>query len=428
MILRGDKLADILLSYIIIKNDDTKEKIQDLIDQYMNRTGFSYEDGYYVLGDEKVKFDLKHKPKTNRYYLELFSSTRFNKGIEIMQSFDDCLYMSDFRRFATVYRDYDGISAVLSEKLYPLYTKYERGLRRMILIVLSKAFGVDCVKETVTPDQMKNVKSNSKGKISGGDISEILEYFDLKQLEDYLFLPHAIDCIAYIGDELSEKKIKKMNKDEICRCIDKMRPKSLWEKEFNEIGTQEEWEKLITQVHDCRNKVAHHRKIRVEEYKYTNKQLKVLNKKIEDSISKLYTKEFSVANSANVLSGFGLALYDLSKSMNVFRDNSDVIIGVSQKIHDIMNSLTKSLSTDNIEMFKRISSNMAEIIQKGALMRQKSDEWNKICENIANTIDTKKIIDEYSRINMGKPVMAESTKDNFDGIGDSLKESLTDDE
>lgn len=155
-------MADIVMSYIIIKKDND-DVIESKIIEYLDKSGFKFKDNSFILGDKIVDFDLHHKKDDDRYYLTLHSSIRFKSNVESLEIFDACLNKSDFQRYASVIRGYDGVSAVLSEKLYPLYAQYERSLRQLIVLVLTKAFGNKWIDETISRDELNDLKGKAKG-------------------------------------------------------------------------------------------------------------------------------------------------------------------------------------------------------------------------------------------------------------------------
>ncbi len=102
--------------------------------------------------------------------------------------------------------------------------------------------------------------------------------FDLAGMEKFLFEKRENDYKSYLEDVLSTNNLRIMEKNEICDVIEKIRPKSLWERNFESIGTQEKWEKQIKDIHDGRNKVAHSKNMRYEEYVSINKMMNAINR------------------------------------------------------------------------------------------------------------------------------------------------------
>lgn len=105
-------------------------------------------------------------------------------------------------------------------------------------------------------------------------MDEVLEYFDLAELENYLFLPPKVDTNNYLHNELTDEKMESLDKDKICSLIRRVRdPKSLWERVFAEIGDVGEWKASMHDIHDVRNSVAHQKKITTQQYNETISRL-----------------------------------------------------------------------------------------------------------------------------------------------------------
>ena len=102
---------------------------------------------------------------------------------------------------------YDGLSKYYCEKLYPKYSEYERKLRYMVLLMVTKAYGKGWVANTVKGELQENVTAKARNNINRIRMEDVLEYFDLSDLEKYLFLLHYIVCsLIFIKQRFWRKK------------------------------------------------------------------------------------------------------------------------------------------------------------------------------------------------------------------------------
>lgn len=339
-------MADICVSYIVVirNKNDIDGFVERVIMDYLNKGGFVLKDGCFHVDEDKIYYEISHKSRSNRVYIKLFTSMRFDKGVKSIEKLDDSLFRSDFKKYADIMRGEDGASALLSEKLYPKYAQYERSLRHLVLLVLTKAFGGDWIYKTLSEDKLDEIKKRSKG--GNVSLTEVLELFDLKQLEGYLFDKREVDYLNYINNQLYDTNLDKMSKDEICRVIDNMRPKSLWEKHFQDIGDEKKWKEQLESIHNCRNKVAHHRRITYEEYIETNHRLKIINKQISDAVSIIQNRDFSNIKSIDLLGGFALLVNSVKElfSKYVFSGLiSEINNAIQQKTEPIVESFINAI-------------------------------------------------------------------------------------
>ena len=364
------------MSYIIIeKNDSYDGTIPELLLECLDESTFKREDGYFCINDnDKIYFKIRHKNSSKRFYLELKSTLRFNRGVETLQIFDDCLLKSRNQKYIAIIRDYDGISASFCEKLYPKYAMFERRLRQMILLVLTKSFGLAWVMESIPTEMLDVLKKNAKsqGTLS---LSETLEQFDLAGMEKFLFEKREIDYKSYLEDALSTNNLRIMEKNEICDVIEKIRPKSLWERNFESIGTQEKWEKQIKDIHDGRNKVAHSKNMRYEEYVSINKMMNAINRDLGDTITKIQEQEFKNINAIDILENFALAISALTERFKKY--NFDAILkGVGEAISKLILPVKKDYADNLAKAFSHLAYNTS-MVESFGIQNQKMVESMK---------------------------------------------------
>ena len=296
------------MSYLFIKKDIEDIEMRRLLIKYLNELGYSRQDNSFIINDKQcVDYEIKYKRGASRCYLILKTKNNWNKGLEILQKFDDRIFKSDLQKYMEALRVFDGISLALSNKLYPKYAMYERYLRGFILLVLTKAYGTAWRNETVPDEELKKLcqKAKTKGSLS---LTDTLEQFDVKQLEDYLFEPVSADYKDLFAKELSPNQLKSLSKEQICKIIDNNRPRSLWERNFVEFGPLEAWKNNILEVNECRNRIAHNKRILISDYDKYNNRINKINKELSKLIVDIRDKEFTDDSTVDVISSFMVSL------------------------------------------------------------------------------------------------------------------------
>lgn len=351
-------MAYIEMDYILTdKGLKEKKTVEQITHEYFSDTGYTLNDGYYQTDESgMIEYQFENKRGSARYCLCLSTNIRLNKGVEALKKFDDRLLKSDYNKYVGVVRAYDGISAALCEKLYPKYSIFERKMRQLILLVLTKAFGDKWVDSTISEEKQKSFKERAKAK-GNLKISEVLEQFELAQLEDYLFEDRLIDFNSYFKTELTAKKVLSMNENELRLAIENMRPKSLWASNFSDIGDKEKWKEKIAAIHDYRNRVAHHKTINQEQYKIVNTKLNQLNKDIDKAIGKIQDRDFTNVNSLDVLNSFSTMMRQLSNSIVAQYDFVPLINGLGNAVKIMKDAVSSEDMQNMVNMLKMTSIN-----------------------------------------------------------------------
>lgn len=354
-------MAYIELDYILIEKQlDDEKTVEQITLDYFCKTGYEYKEGYFETTDGKrVEYKIEHKKKSDRYYLNLSTDMRLNKAIEELQKFDDAITKSDYNKYVNPIRVYDGISETLCKKLYPKYGIFERKLRQLILLVLTKAFGNNIIRETISEDKQKELKERVKG--GNLKISETLEQFDLKQLEEYLFADREVDYNIYFKTQLAENIIGSLSEEDLREKIETIRPKSLWASNFSDIGDENNWKEKILAVHDLRNTVAHHKTIKYEQFKDVNNKLNQLNRDINRAIIEIQDRDFTDKNSFDILNSFATLVNQISKNYISIAEN----IGVAFK--KIMEPISSSLMENAFNAFQQAGERINLLVSSLAL-------------------------------------------------------------
>lgn len=355
-------MAEIVMSYIIIKRENNCEEnvqFKQKITEHLQKSGYIFEDQIIRVDNaNKIHYELKNKKYSDRFYLIMKATMRINKGIESLQRLDECLFKSSFQKYANLMRDYDGISAELSQKLYPKYSLFERKLRQLILLVLTKSYGSAWRNETIPEKTMNELKATAKGNLT---LTDTLEQFDLFQMEQFLFGKREIDYQAYLQEKLSTEQLKELDKESICTILEEMRPKSLWDRNFTNIGSVDEWESIIRDVHECRNKVAHHKRILQSEYKEVNQKLNLLNKKLSIIIEKIKDKDFTNQSAIDVLGNFAIVAFKTISNVFLNNNYSKILLGINSAIQSLVTPILKNYPENLSNSLTKIEKEIAQL-------------------------------------------------------------------
>ena len=373
-------MAFIEMNYILIdkKTDDNKNARQIAL-EYLKKSGFVFEDGKIIVDAKNyVTYRFDHKRGSNRYYLSLSANMRINNAWLCLEKLDSCLG-GEINRLVAVTKSFDGLSASYCEKLYPRFGTFERKVRQLIILVLTKAFGDNWVNETIPKEKQDELKAKAKGKLN---TREILEQFDLAELEAFLFAERELDYKEFLQNDLGIEKLGGMTKEEIVDKLREMRPKSLWSQNFADIGNEQSWKTNILSIHDCRNKIAHHKSINRTEYIRVVKTIKGLNKDLDEAIANLQHRDFTDENRVDILSGF--------KAM----------AGMNIRLSELFSLYDFSALNKSITMAVQNAVNISASVQK---IMEAANRINPIIQSIAASIPPPDVLSGISRIALDIP-------------------------
>ena len=296
-------MAVYAMKYLLIAKNQSIDVNRAVLRQ-LRSSELGFKKGYFTIDEENcVSLKLGMESCANRYYLEFSTTAPFLKAVKALQQLDESITRSEIQKDIEIIRSYDGISEALCVKLYPLFSTFERKMRQLILLVVTKAYGTDWRNKTVEKKQMDGVKRQLKGrKLS---VSETLEQFTMYDLEQYLFALRTDGIIEKL-EKLDRDFIDNMSVGELKNFLNEIKPLSLWGSLFSNLGSQLEWENQIKTIRNYRNIVAHNKTIRYSDYQKARKSIRAVNVKLEKAIQQISVREFSPENAYIVLDSFAL--------------------------------------------------------------------------------------------------------------------------
>ncbi len=175
---------------------------------------------------------------------------------------------------------WDDVGRIYAEKSYPLINEVENLLRRLIAKFMLITVGVNWSKDTIHPELFKKIENFDDPEPYINDLYK-LDFIHLKQV---LFEKKRDISLDELDRLLSRTAFSDEDKEKIQKYI----PRSNWEKYFSvliedrESSLEKKWELL----YKLRNKVAHNRHVKKEEFE----KIKGLTSQIKEILAKASAK------------------------------------------------------------------------------------------------------------------------------------------
>ena len=307
-------------------NDVTVNKISNE-DEEIFRSNW---DGTFSINDIEIIFSIKQYSKHKLSYLSIY--TKIN-SIDNMEAIDKKInkFMRDNYIVIT---SYDCISEFYCNKIYKKLNNFERKLKELIFIIYTFSYGVNYFERNFSDELKLKVKQERDKSISTDtkDIEQLkqslyeLDYNDIMKL---LFTPKWL-----LDDEKDKfRLIERIKKDELSTnelrdFIEDIRPKSDWDRLFlPQIGEISNIEGSIDKLRKLRNKVAHCKFFRKENYEECLELLKILNKEINKALKIVMNIDFQKLNAQYAGDELHKALGTLQESLLIIsKDISNMMM------------------------------------------------------------------------------------------------------
>jgi len=178
---------------------------------------------------------------------------------------------------------WDGVGFEWSTELYPKIYKVENNLRKLISKFMLVNLGLGWHKSSVPSDIKNNIKTTNYK-----ENHAILYEVDFIQLAHFLFKPYSIkdiNSLPSIIDKMLDKELSEADKSEIENYI----PKNNWDRYFSEIVEMEseQLKSKWTKLYDIRNKIAHNKSLKLNDFEEGRDLCDLLLPIIEDAIESL---------------------------------------------------------------------------------------------------------------------------------------------
>lgn len=316
----------------------SSEKLKDLF--YKRQRG----NFNIILEDDSIhKINYKFICVNSSYYLDIIvSESRKTDGITILEKINSILLdtKNDINKNYLIIKSYDIISEFYCNKVYPKLNKFERKLRKLLYLIYTGRFEIDYFKKT-TPDELqKNIKSKIQSKNTNKKKKELdyaqvfFELFDFHDLQSLLFDTKWTDLEKEeVENFLNDNRNLTLISDaELRNFISSIRPKSDWERFFENKKLSQDIAETIKTIGTLRNSVAHNKSFNKEQYTIMCELLKKTEIEINKAIVITETEDFIRINTDKI-----------QRTLQNFSNN----------MKDILSSITEAL-TPAVENQKKL--------------------------------------------------------------------------
>ncbi len=249
--------------------------------------------------------------KSPMHYLTIeIEDQRKDKCAEILTSANQSILSAAGKEQYNIILAYDGVSKYYCDRAYPDLNEFERSIRNLVFRIVTKAFGAKWLDKTAT-EEMKNglkasIQTRPKTLRDEKLIEAALYEMDIKELENYLFLPQRdVSCEQVVDVVLSPENLKHMTKEQIEDRLGAARPKSLWERQFAARVSIDGLQETLKQIRILRNRVAHAKPFLCADFIKCKSILQEINPQIEQAICDISAVEYDRAETARTLAGLG---------------------------------------------------------------------------------------------------------------------------
>lgn len=338
---------------LIEKNfDDVKVNKISNEDEEILRSNW---DGTFSINDTEITFSIKQYSKHKLSYLSIYTKINSIDNMEIIDEKINKLMRDNY----IVITSYDCISEFYCNKIYKKLNNFERKLKELIFDIYTFSYGVSYFERNFSDELKLKVKQARDKSISteAKDIEQLkqslyeLDYNDIMKL---LFTPKWL-----LDDEKDKFKLieridkNELSTDELVDYIENIRPKSDWDRLFlPQIGEISNIEESIDQLRKLRNKVAHCKFFRKENYEECLELLKVLNKHINKALKIVMNIDFQKLNAQYASDELHKALGTLQESLSAMSKS------ISNMMLESFKQMTSNITSPITDMLKRFKENI----------------------------------------------------------------------
>lgn len=313
------------------------------------------------------------------YYLDVVVSGRSKaqiiKGLEYIQA---TIEDSSIPKSYVEIISYDAISEYYCNKIYPKLNELERNLRKLLFNIYVVNFGLDYYRMTVNEELQSKVKgvidvdvkadkSRLKNTYSKKEAKEIARWqrffysFEFTDIQKLLFAKSWTNVdeqskIKFLSDT---KNLSELTDEELRIAFSQYTPKSDWERFFSNKISGLDVEKVIEEIRESRNKIAHCKFFYKSDYESCNKAINNLNQAIISAIEITKNKDFSDKNReyiANAMAGAFERIGSFSqKLVDVIKPSLQVIEKIGETVNRFVESYQRYDFSGPIKALENLS-------------------------------------------------------------------------
>lgn len=280
---------------------------------------------------------------------------------EVLDTVHRSIFNHDEKKNYDIIVSYDGISKYYCDRAYPLLNEFERQIRNLIFKLLTRSFGALWLKKTATQEQQDSLKAKlqikSKSLRNQRMIEEALYEMDIKELENYLFLPRSDMSITELRtDEFTKEKLSELSQKSAIELIQKLRPTSIWERYFDKEVSIPNLQEKLDSIRNYRNKVAHAKHFHKDDYNACKDILDEMLPQLEIAIQDISVQEYNTAQVQEAIRGIADTCTSAIKSaMSIGRALSPAIENLGRAIAEIGDLFQSSVVSQTLQAQNQMS-------------------------------------------------------------------------
>lgn len=252
---------------------------------------------YSIDKSKKTIIEYKFMNADSVYYLDIAINDSKAYIIKVLNELNNIFLTNKaFTNHYIPIISYDYVSENYCNKLYPLLNTFERKFRKLLFLIFTSHFKVLYFEATASEEVIKKTKKIIKSNSNEYRIQNYFYSIDIGTLRRFLFDKNWTITEDKKRNELLKKDLSKMTNEELKSEINKIGPKSNWERFFQNKGFSDDIDLTMKSINDLRNLVAHNKIMNESDYKLLKNQLNSLTMEINKAIRITESIDFIIIN------------------------------------------------------------------------------------------------------------------------------------
>lgn len=235
-----------------------------------------------------------------RYYLVILETNSEDKIDELFKLSENIkqIALKLDKEKTIVNTIWDDVGRHYAELSYPRINEIENLMRKLISKFMLISAGIKWSKDAIHPDIYKKIEGYSDEEVYSNDLYKL----DFILLSDVLFKKKRYITINQLDRKLQRTDFNESDQEYILKFI----PKSNWEKYFSDLLNEDgdNFQKKWKRIYKIRNKVAHNRSIKKDEYKQLLSICNEVEKPLIDAINKLEEIDLDDEERESIISSY----------------------------------------------------------------------------------------------------------------------------
>lgn len=349
-------------SFIFIRKDSSpdyrsKTIVMNILNTICKTVGDSTIEYEHNNDIHQLSYEIRHQKNPDQTFLTINIKNKSLKNAQILDNIKSMINKDVRRKRFYLITAYDDSSQLFCEKLYPLFSEYERLLRNVVYNIVTEQFGYNWLNNTFTTDLINDINKFGKRPPS---IESALYELTLNQLGNYLFTPFCIlDTNNTFDDLFPEEEIDKMDKTELVNKIKNCKTRiSIWDRSFNDSVYLNK--DIFRKIQNKRNVVMHSKIIDYSEYLETRQLLKRTISELKKQLAnKIYPSPEQVINPA-----FAEALMKMTQQLLASVDLTKLSQIMAKSIRPAIEPSAQAISKNIEQSLKATQAAIANKISK----------------------------------------------------------------